>query len=161
MTILETALQAARELDAALTLSSPRTTTRVRRRSSSSRIKAKAPRGNKNYLSGRGFEYRCKRLLERAGYHVHRSYASKGCYDLVAIKRYPVLSYPRWRALSKVLFIQCKKGKRAKLKDYEVKQLCALAAFTGGYPIQAICKVPRGPVWWNDLRDERYTPFNP
>jgi len=116
--------------------------------------------GNKNYLSGRGFEYRCKRILERAGYHVHRSYASKGCYDLVAIKRYPVPSYPRWQALSKVLFIQCKKGKRAKLKEYEVKQLCALAQFTGGYPIQALCKQKRGPVWWNDLRDEAYAPFD-
>ena len=40
---------------------------------------------NKNYISGRNFEYRVMAKLRNNGYYVMRAYGSKGMYDLVAI----------------------------------------------------------------------------
>lgn len=41
---------------------------------------------NKNYIRGRNFEYKCKKLLESQGYLVFRSAGSKGVADLICIK---------------------------------------------------------------------------
>ena len=38
---------------------------------------------NKNYISGRNFEYRTKYFLEKIGYFVMRAHGSKGPFDLV------------------------------------------------------------------------------
>jgi hypothetical protein len=41
---------------------------------------------NKRYLAGRRFEYKIKRDLEKKGYFVIRASASKGLFDLIAIR---------------------------------------------------------------------------
>lgn len=40
---------------------------------------------NRNYIAGRSFEYKTKRLLEEGGYLVIRAAGSHGPYDLMAI----------------------------------------------------------------------------
>jgi Holliday junction resolvase len=42
---------------------------------------------NKNYIKGRNFEYRVKKLYEKLGWDVHRKYASKGIMDLICIRK--------------------------------------------------------------------------
>lgn len=42
---------------------------------------------NSNYTNGRVLEYAAKHALEAAGYFVVRAASSKGCADLVALKR--------------------------------------------------------------------------
>ena len=64
---------------------------------------------NKNYVSGRGFEYRVVRWLKDRGYYVVRSYASKGIFDLVATP-------PRSSKLSGALLIQAKHSRSGKVK---------------------------------------------
>ncbi|GAF94020.1 unnamed protein product, partial [marine sediment metagenome] len=54
---------------------------------------------NKNYRSGRNFEYRVKKYLEEKGYYVMRSAGSKSPFDLVAVSDVHLL------------LIQCKYGK--------------------------------------------------
>lgn len=56
---------------------------------------------NKNYISGRNFEYRVKKYLESKDYFVLRSAGSHSMVDLLAIHR----------VFGWVLFIQCKHGK--------------------------------------------------
>ena len=70
---------------------------------------------NKNYLSGRRFEYKVKKLYEQAGYTVLRTSGSHGFADLVAVKN---------GARKQILFIQCKNRKATKseldkLHEYE------------------------------------------
>ena len=65
---------------------------------------------NKNYVSGRQFEYRVKKYLEDKGYYVVRSAGSKGQIDLVAV---PTLIRPS----ADVLFIQCKHGAKISKKE--------------------------------------------
>ena len=60
---------------------------------------------NKNYQSGRNFEYRVKKYLEEKGYYVMRSAGSKTPFDLIAV--------PTWDGvtlLPDILLIQCKHG---------------------------------------------------
>lgn len=59
---------------------------------------------NKNYQKGRNFEYRVKGYLEKMGYYVVRSFASKGVFDLVAVP--PASCTRRWKC--EPLLIQCK-----------------------------------------------------
>jgi len=60
---------------------------------------------NKNYISGRNFEYRTKYFLEKRGWFVMRSHGSKGIFDLVA---FPPFVKEGWFNIS--LGIQCKKN---------------------------------------------------
>lgn len=71
---------------------------------------------NKNYVSGRAFEYRVKRYLEKKGYYVLRTAGSKSAFDLVAI---PMLDKVPFLVVPDVLFIQCKHGQSVtkKTKD--------------------------------------------
>ena len=62
---------------------------------------------NKNYVSGRNFEYRVLRALTRKGYYVVRAYASKGTFDLVAVP-------PKRSRLSRALLIQAKHSRKGK-----------------------------------------------
>jgi hypothetical protein len=59
---------------------------------------------NKRYLAGRRFEWKVKKDLEKEDYLVMRSSASKGLFDLIAIKTHPSFNY-----LS-IEFWQLKKG---------------------------------------------------
>lgn len=59
---------------------------------------------NKNYISGRNFEYKVRDYLISKGYLVVRSAGSKGVADLVAFKKvYPGIYY-------RPILIQCKHG---------------------------------------------------
>ena len=57
---------------------------------------------NRNYISGRAFEYKRKKAWEERGYTVIRASGSHGRWDLVAVK-------PN----SPVVLIQCKKCMKA------------------------------------------------
>lgn len=96
---------------------------------------------NKNYNSGRKFEYRVKKYLEKKGYYVMRSAGSKSPFDLIAI---PSLS-------GNILLIQCKHG--TKISKQERNKIKVLGfSFTG----RVICLVAwsklHGDIefyWWN------------
>lgn len=45
-----------------------------------------AKKGNKKYQKGACYERIVKHKLETKGYTVHRAYASRGTYDLIAVK---------------------------------------------------------------------------
>ena len=64
---------------------------------------------NKNYVSGRNFEYRIAKWLKDRGYYVVRAYASKGIFDLVATP-------PKDSRLSRALLIQAKYSRKDKVK---------------------------------------------
>lgn len=73
---------------------------------------------NKNYQSGRNFEYKTKRIWEEKGYLCLRSAGSHGPFDVVAI--------PIDRPERPVVLIQCKRVKtRAEWerlrKDFKAK----------------------------------------
>lgn len=76
--------------------------------------------GNKNYKKGRRFEYRVMEILRGKGYFCMRAYASKGPYDVIAIR-------PANQMNPVPLLIQCKtngklpKKEREKLIDLDKK----------------------------------------
>lgn len=72
---------------------------------------------NKNYISGRNFEYRVKKRFEKKGFYVFRSAGSKSKIDLIAIS---------W---NRVLLIQCKHNSSPFPKDDEIKELLTKLAF--------------------------------
>ena len=83
---------------------------------------------NKNYNSGRKFEYRVKKHLEKKGYYVMRSAGSKSPFDLIAIpNNKPLLTY-------KVLLIQCKHGVKIRKKQFEV-----IAKLDKTFPVNVYC----------------------
>ena len=63
---------------------------------------------NRNYQRGRAFEYRVKYHLEKLGYYVVRSYASKGLFDLIAAPPYPPFEIYMWPQSNFALLVQCK-----------------------------------------------------
>lgn len=73
---------------------------------------------NKNYESGRRFEYRVKQYLEKKGYYVMRSAGSKSPFDLIAIQKLGMSS------INGTLLIQCKHG--AKISKQERERLFKL-----------------------------------
>lgn len=96
---------------------------------------------NKNYQSGRNFEYRVKKYLEDKGYYVMRSAGSKSPFDLIAV--------PTWDGvilLPDVLLIQCKHGakigkaERDRIKEKQehitAKVTCIVAWSPVGKPIE-------------------------
>lgn len=76
------------------------------------------------YRLGVALEYRVKALLERDGYYVVRSAASKGVVDLAAMK-------PR-----QLLLVQCKRS--GALPPAEWNELYDLAASLGAVPVMAV-----------------------
>jgi Holliday junction resolvase len=78
---------------------------------------------NRNYQRGRAFEYRVKRYLEAEGYFVVRAAGSKGCADLVAIRKgyAPEL-------------VQCKLGR---FTHRELRKLVKAATACGALPVVA------------------------
>lgn len=79
--------------------------------------------------SGFSFEQTAKRWLQKKGYLVYRSYASKGANDLLAIIKSNVYG------LSETLFIQCKRHKiLPKISEYEHYGLLEKCAISGGKP---------------------------
>lgn len=57
---------------------------------------------NKNYVSGRRFEYTVRDMYEAVGYEVYRTAGSHTPIDLVAVNEHGVM------------FIQCKRGRLVK-----------------------------------------------
>ena len=80
---------------------------------------------NKNYVSGRGFEYRVVKWLKDRGYYVVRAYASKGIFDLVAAP-------PKSSRFRGTLLIQAKYSRSGKVK-ISSKEKSRLAAATRRY----------------------------
>jgi len=70
---------------------------------------------NKNYESGRRFEYRVKEYLEKKGYYVMRSAGSKSPVDLIAVPTIHACS------ITCTMLIQCKHG--GKISKQERKEL--------------------------------------
>jgi len=101
---------------------------------------------NKNYESGRAFEYRVKRHLESKGYYVVRSYASKGTFDLVAVP-------PKTSRLSRALLIQAKHSRKGKgyVRPEEARQLGEAAKRYEGFCLIA----------YNEKRKLKYRLVNP
>jgi Holliday junction resolvase len=88
-----------------------------------------------NYERGRALEYDARARLTADGYFVIRSAGSKGVVDLCAIK------------LPDILFIQCKRQKRA-VHHAEWNALYAAAAGSGALPLLAE-RDPGKPIrWW-------------
>lgn len=61
--------------------------------------------GNKQYLSGRRFEYKRKAIWERDGYIVCRTAGSHSPFDLIAIK-----------SMGDVVLVQCKTTKSSSVR---------------------------------------------
>ena len=77
---------------------------------------------NKQYVRGRAYEQRIATKLRKEGWHVTRSAASKGLFDLIAIRLYPMPNgHEFWRKINphhisgEIKFIQAKSG-RSKLR---------------------------------------------
>lgn len=70
---------------------------------------------NKNYTSGRRFEYRVKKYLEKKGYYVMRSAGSKSPFDLIAIPKH---NHTCGSGLN-ILLIQCKHGTKISKAERE------------------------------------------
>lgn len=113
----------------------------LQRMTNSSRKKKKISK-NTAYKKGRAFEFRVKYHLEKLGYYVKRSYASKGFEDLIAIKKIVLVSADNsignGKVFSEVLILQCKNLKSEKpLSKREIIGLKELANKTGATPIYA------------------------
>lgn len=80
---------------------------------------------NRNYESGRRFEYRIIRYLNSLGYYCMRAYASRGTVDIIAV---PGPSHRR------TLMIQAKHSKRSgvHIAAKEVEKLKAFQHHTRG-----------------------------
>jgi len=52
--------------------------------------KGQSGKGNRSYKSGRYFENKARKELEKLGYYVTRSGASKGVWDLIAINNWQI-----------------------------------------------------------------------
>lgn len=75
---------------------------------------------NKNYINGRNFEYKVKKIWEEKGHFVVRSSGSHGKADLVALRGYE----GAWMNSTFVYLIQCKAtGKISKAEKDELGEL--------------------------------------
>jgi len=101
---------------------------------------------NKNYVSGRNFEYRIAKWLKDRGYYVVRAYASKGIFDLVAAP-------PKSSRLRGTLLIQAKYSRSGKVK-ISSKEKSRLAASSRRY--KATCCYA-----YNEGRKLRFKLVNP
>lgn len=87
---------------------------------------------NKKYISGRNFEYTCRRKLEALGYYVIRSAGSKGVADLVAIAKHDSI-IDDWYC---VILVQCKNN--GVISKKERQTLVGLHEDLAGSPIPVI-----------------------
>ena len=89
---------------------------------------------NTNYKRGRTFEYRVREYYQKLGFHVLRSYASKGAADLYAMKECHTCSDC---INTNLLLIQCKNYDTTKRKfpHDQAEELRSLARKTGGKPV--------------------------
>ena len=101
---------------------------------------------NKNYVSGRNFEYRIAKWLKDRGYYVVRSYASKGIFDLVATP-------PRSSKLSGALLIQAKYSRSGKVK-ISSEEKTRLAAASRRYKAKSV-------IAYNEGRKLKWKLVNP
>jgi len=101
---------------------------------------------NKNYVSGRNFEYRIAKWLKDRGYYVVRSYASKGIFDLVATP-------PRSSKLSGALLIQAKHSRSGKVK-ISSEEKTRLAAASRRYKAKSV-------IAYNEGRKLKWRLVNP
>lgn len=101
---------------------------------------------NKNYVSGRNFEYRIVKWLVNRGYYVVRSYASKGVFDLVATP-------PRSSKLSGALLIQAKYSRSGKIK-ISSEEKTRLAAASRRYKAKSV-------IAYNEGRKLKWKLVNP
>ena len=94
---------------------------------------------NKNYESGRRFEYRVKEYLEKKGYYVMRSAGSKSPFDLIAIQIKGICS------INSTLLIQCKHG--AKISKQERDKIALLGSrFVNGIETILAWSKPHGKI---------------
>jgi Holliday junction resolvase len=77
---------------------------------------------NKNYIKGRNYEYKIKKLYELAGFTVLRTAGSHGFADLIAVRM----------ETKEVIFIQCKAGK---INDNERNRIVSENDYKGHYEI--------------------------
>ncbi len=63
---------------------------------------------NKNYIAGRRFEYKIKKLYEKQGYTVLRSSGSHGFADLIAVRQDKFIYRDAIMYKARIIFIQCK-----------------------------------------------------
>ena len=98
---------------------------------------------NRNYQRGRAFEYRVKYYLEKLGYYVVRSYASKGLFDLVAIapRHVSTMGFDP-------LLIQCKTN--GYVPPAEMFELCKASTRYNGI-VMIAAKDPRGHITFKEL----------
>jgi len=101
---------------------------------------------SKNYVSGRGFEYRVLNWLRDRGYYVVRSYASKGIFDLVATP-------PKSSRFRGTFLIQAKYSRTGKVK-ISSKEKSRLAASSRRYSATCI-------LAYNENRSLRFKLVNP
>ena len=86
--------------------------------------------GKTPYKRGRDFEYSVKQQLERRGYFVMRSAASKGKIDLLAVGKH-----------RPALFVQCKR--MGQISSGEWNEVFEIATAAGGWPVLAVRSSPR------------------
>lgn len=81
---------------------------------------------NKNYIAGRRFEYKVKKLYEKAGYTVLRTSGSHGFADLVAVRKGTT---PFNRI---IIFIQCKNRPATALEKKKLSEYAWLIYASNG-----------------------------
>jgi len=101
---------------------------------------------NKNYESGRNFEYRVSRFFKRKGYYVVRAFASKGIFDLVATS-------PKHSGVLRTFLVQAKYSRKNKIK-ITVQEKSRLAAATRRYKATSI-------IAYNEGRKLKFKLCNP
>lgn len=107
------------------------------------------------YRKGRAGEYLARAHLEQLGWYVTRSYASKGAWDLLALRP------GDWP-----LMVQVKVGARAYLSPDERGKLVRLAVDAGAQAI--VCMVPQpyaanyeGVTYARYVDKDRLVPYDP
>lgn len=102
---------------------------------------SKKGKGNKAYQKGVRFEYRVVNYYRDRGYWARRSWASKGPFDVMAIKSAEDELPDNLRILhkvSRVLLLQCKNlAVEQKLSKYEADNLRAIAKTMNATPLHA------------------------
>ena len=74
-----------------------------------------------NYIRGRNFEYRVKKLLEKKGYIVFRTAGSHGLFDLIGIKNYgSFFLFGFWQLKKNITDKQAKKYLYEILSELEI-----------------------------------------
>lgn len=97
---------------------------------------------NKNYVSGRRFEYKVRDYLEAHGYYVVRSAGSHGAIDLVGIRK---KIDPKFCGKDAIL-VQCKNNPKLSETTEKLDEIVALCSITGFHAYMAFPGKRRGTV---------------